>query len=312
MDASGDVRIVARVPGNTSLHDIAPDGRVLIARTDDRSGIAVHVPGDAGERDLSWLDSSGLADISPDGRRILFRETGVGGGPRMSAYLRGTDGSAAVRLGDGIARALSRDGRWAIVQAAFDSPHLDVMPTGPGQARRIERPGWRFLGARWLGMGQQLLVRAQEGNGPARLYVLDPEGATTRAVTPDDLPVRSSGWSVSPDGTTVAVSTGQQLELYPIAGGEARRVPGAWARWSVVGWIEGGLLVSEDPSAAGVVFRVDPVSGRRDRWADIQPQDPAGIMSLDLTSLVVTPDGRGYGYSWHRATSDLYLVDGWS
>ena len=31
MDAAGVVRIIARVPGNTSLHDVAPDGRVLIA-----------------------------------------------------------------------------------------------------------------------------------------------------------------------------------------------------------------------------------------------------------------------------------------
>ena len=35
------------------------------------------------------------------------------------------------------------------------------------------------------------------------------------------------------------------------------------------------------------------------------------MMTLDLGSLVVTPDGAGYGYSWHRALSDLYLVDGW-
>jgi hypothetical protein len=59
------------------------------------------------------------------------------------------------------------------------------------------------------------------------------------------------------------------------------------------------------------VFLVDPATGRRSAWADIQPRDPSGIMHLNLTSLVVTPDGRGYGYSWHRATSDLYLVKGW-
>jgi hypothetical protein len=34
-------------------------------------------------------------------------------------------------------------------------------------------------------------------------------------------------------------------------------------------------------------------------------------MRLDLGTLVVTPDGRGHGYSWHRALSDLYLVQGW-
>ena len=39
------------------------------------------------------------------------------------------------------------------------------------------------------------------------------------------------------------------------------KVPG---NAQVVGWIEGGVLVSEDPSAGGVVYRVDPASGRRE------------------------------------------------
>lgn len=56
---------------------------------------------------------------------------------------------------------------------------------------------------------------------------------------------------------------------------------------------------------------MDPATGRRSDWAVIRPQDPAGIMTLHVGSLVVTPDGRGYGYTWHRAISDLYLVDGW-
>ena len=152
MDASGTVRIVARVPGNTSLHDIAPDGRVLIARTDDRGGITVRAPGAATERDLSWLDSANLADLSPDGSRALFYEGGVGGGPKGSVYLRGTDGSPAVRLGDGTALALSPDGRWAIARTA--APHLDLIPTGAGTSRRLERPGltlWRLAGCPMAG-----------------------------------------------------------------------------------------------------------------------------------------------------------------
>ena len=64
-------------------------------------------------------------------------------------------------------------------------------------------------------------------------------------------------------------------------------------------------------SPGGPVFRVDPATGQRNPWADIQPRDPSGIMTLSLTSLVVTPDGRSYGYFWHRATSELYLVKGW-
>ena len=69
-------------------------------------------------------------------------------------------------------------------------------------------------------------------------------------------------------------------------------------------------MVAEDPEAGGTVFVVDPATGRRDTWADITPRDPAGIMNLNLATLVTTPDGRGYGYTWHRAVSDLYLVEG--
>jgi hypothetical protein len=154
-------------------------------------------------------------------------------------------------------------------------------------------------------------VLGQLEGGPPRLYALDIEGGATRAVTPDGIVVGYAGWAISPDGAMVAVSSARGLELFPIAGGPARSVPGSAEHDSVVGWIDSGLLVSEDPAAGGTVFRVDPTTGQRDTWAEIGPPDPAGIMNLNLSSLVVTPDGRGYGYTWHRATSDLYLVRGW-
>lgn len=310
MDASGDVRVVARVPGNTSLHDIAPDGRVLIARTDDRGGITVRTPGSAAERDLSWLDAANLADLSPDGSRALFYEGGVGGGPKGSVYLRGTDGSPAVRLGDGTAQALSPDGRWAITRTT--APHLDLIPTGAGTSRRLERPGLTLLSARWLPDGGRVLVQGRAREGVERLYVIDVDGTTITPVTPEGLAVGAARWVPSPDGSMVAVSTPNGPELFPISGGSPRRVPGTTGRSQVVGWIVSGLLISDDPLAGGQVDRVDPATGRRDIWADLQPQDPAGIMNLNLSMLVTTRDGRGYGYTWHRATSDLFLVRGWS
>lgn len=311
MRGAGNVRVIARVPGNTSLHDIAPDGRVLIARTDDRSGITVRVPGEARERDLSWLDSSNLADLSADGRRMLFTEGGVGGGPRNSTYLRGTDGSPAVRLSDGSAYALSPDGQSAIVRTLAGAPHLDVVPTGPGEPTQLARSGLQLLGARWLADGRRAVVRARPREGEARLYALDVAGDATTEVTPEGRTVEESGWAVSPDGATVAVSTADGVTLYPIDGGEPRDVPGIADRARVVGWIGRELLVAEDPVTSGTVLRVDPATGRRNTWINIRPNDPAGIMNMNLGTLVVTPDGLGYGYTWHRAVSDLYLVEGW-
>jgi hypothetical protein len=123
-------------------------------------------------------------------------------------------------------------------------------------------------------------------------------------------------WAVSPDGATVAITIGDSLVLQAIDGNTERRaerrVPGASAKWTVVGWIERGILISDDPVNSGTVFVVDPLTGRRDAWVEIKPTDPAGLMNLNLTSLVTTPDGRVYGYNWHRATSDLYVVEGWN
>jgi hypothetical protein len=310
MTTKGEARIVARVPGNVSLHDISPDGRILIARTDDRGGISVFAPGDTVERDFSWLDSPVLGDISSDGKRILFSENGVGGGPRGSVYLREVDGSQAKRLGDGRALALSPDGKWAITRTG--SPHLDLIPTGAGQARRLERSGLTLTHARWFPDGLRVLVRAEQADRRARLYALTVDSQDVVPVTPEELAVGSTGWALSPEGTRVAVNTPRGIELYPVPGGPARRIPGLAAEDRVLAWMTSGLLVSPDPPAAGSVFRIDPASGRRELWRDIQPRDPTGIMNLSLTTLVITPDGRSYGYYWHRAISDLYLVEGWS
>jgi tRNA A-37 threonylcarbamoyl transferase component Bud32 len=311
MNSAGTVRIVARVPGNTTLHDIAPDGRVLVARTDDRGGITVRAPGDAAERDLSWLDAGAIAAIAPDGQRILFSEQGVGGGPRMSSFVRAVDGGPAVRLGDGFAQSLSPDGRRAIVQPDFTGAYLEVIPTGAGSPSRLERPGLSLSFARWLADGRRAVVLAQPANGTAGLYVLDVDGTAVSAVTPSGIAVRRAGWAVSPEGSRVVVSTERGLVLFPVDGGESYLVPGT-EDLRAVGWIESGILASVDPVAGGVVYRVDAASGQREVWVDIQPRDPAGMMSVDLNSLVVTPDGRAYGYHWHRATSDLYLVEGWA
>jgi hypothetical protein len=77
-----------------------------------------------------------------------------------------------------------------------------------------------------------------------------------------------------------------------------------------IGWIDCGLLFSDDPNPLALrrVLLVDPMTGERQLWKEILPRDPAGIMNMG--SLVVTPDGRSYCYWRFHAVSDLYLIDG--
>ena len=58
----------------------------------------------------------------------------------------------------------------------------------------------------------------------------------------------------------------------------------------------------------GEVYRVDIRTGRQERWKNILPHDPAGIMVR--VSFCVTPDGRSSAYTRHRALTNLYVADG--
>ena len=112
---------------------------------------------------------------------LLFSEQGVAGGPGYAAYLRGTDGSPAVRLGKGDAHSLSHDGRWAI--ATDLSTHtLTLLPTRTGQPRTI--PSHGITAYSWAGFfpGDRRIIFAGAGNdGGTRAYVQDLDGGAPRA-----------------------------------------------------------------------------------------------------------------------------------
>ncbi len=170
---SGEVRPLLRIPGELALYDIAPDGRVLLTQVNRRVTLMARAPGETEVRDLSWFETSELADLSPDGRWILFTESGQGGGKRSSVYLRGTDGSPAVRLGDGKALALSPDRRWALALSATNPKQLALLPTGAGEPQALPAAAMDVVGARWRPDGKQLLVLGTEPGKGSRLYALD-------------------------------------------------------------------------------------------------------------------------------------------
>src|SRR5262249_8666970 len=129
---SGRDRVLARVPGALLLQDVSPDGRVLLARENVRREVSGLLSGND-ERDLTWLDWSFPTDLSTDGKTFLLEEQGEGGGASYSVYLRNTDGTPAVRLGEGRAFALSPDQKWAISRH-LDSPgQLLLLPTKAGE-----------------------------------------------------------------------------------------------------------------------------------------------------------------------------------
>ena len=302
LSRGGEVRPLLRVPDTLALLDIARDGRVLLAQVQRRSSLMAKAPGETAERDLSWFDASRAADLSADGRWLLFTEEGQGGGEQASVYLRGTDGSPAVRLGDGRGIALSPDGRWALAGSAKG---LTLLPTGAGEPRALPQPASVILrAAEWLAGGKQLLVLGTQPGQTDRIYLMDVGAKTARPLT--QAGVRF--WVSSPDGSRIAVLGVDGLKLYPIGGGEPRTPPVVLFRKEhPIQWRADGRALYMGRMAPGGYWidEVDLATGRRVRWKELRLADPAGFEFL-----LMAPGGAAYAYETSSFLSTLYLAEG--
>ena len=305
---AGKVRLLARVPGELTLLDVGRDGNVLLTRGIDRAGMVGMAPGETKERDLSWLDWSTPADLSADGKAVLFSEAGEGGGPKYAVYLRKTDGSPAVRLGDGNGSALSPDGKWAIARPNVAPAPVQLLPTGVGEAKPIAADSLNHIRARWLSDGKRFVFSGNQPGHGVQLYIESLDEGKARAISPEGV---SSNFVVSPNGDLVAaIASDQKIYTYPITSGEARLVPGAEAGDAPTGWSSDGrtLFVFRYGELPAKVVQVDLATGRRKPWKDLEPADSAGIDTI--SGIMMTPDAKGYVYGYVRTLCDLYLVEG--
>jgi len=308
VDLDGNQRTVDGAPADIAVADVSSAGKVLVTRNTARRGLIGTMPGDDTERDLSWLDWSRPSTVSPDGQWVLFEEQGQGGGPGYSVYIRKTDGSPALRLGDGSASDLSPDGQWAATVSLARPDQIVFLPLGPGDARTLRLPGFVIYAASWFPDGRRLLLVASEKGSLARLYVMDDEGATPKPISPEGI-----RWEVaiSPDGRLIGTAmTAGVPRIFPAAGGEPRPVPGAAPGDIPSIWSSDGrsLFVVVRTSPGARVDRLDLATGRRTSVKTLMPADRAGL--IDIAFVGLSADARSYVYSYRRVLSTLYLVDG--
>jgi eukaryotic-like serine/threonine-protein kinase len=313
---TGQQRLVSAMPGTLTLLDISRDGRLLLTRSSWRREVIGISGAGAKEQDLSWLDYSYPADVSADGKTLLFDEEGEGGGTLKAGrffytvYIRGTDGSPAVRLGDGTAVALSPDGKWVIAQNQDTLAQLVLLPTKAGESRfltndAINHTSW----GRWFPDGKRFLFSGNEPSHGVRLYVQNVTGGKPQPITPEGVDV--GAFAISPDGQLVAgVGPDEKGYLYPAAGGQPRPIPGFSPGEEPINWSEDGnsLFIYASGETPAQVYRLDITTGRRKLWKQLMPSDPAGVENIG--PILITPDGKTFVYGYHRNLSDLYLVEG--
>jgi serine/threonine protein kinase len=311
---SGKTRLVADAPLSEILADVSPSGRALVVQQNYRSSMTGVTPGDTAEKDVSWLDFSTPAELSRDGKLLLFEEWGEGGGPKGSVYLQRFDGSPPVRLGEGLALGLSPDGLWALTRVYSDPPRLLLLPTGPGEPRPIAAgEGLQYEEwARFLPDGKRVVFIATDAGRARHLYIQDLAGGAPKVVGKEEV---GSGGSteaaVSPDGTRVAANApDESLRLYAIDGSGSTAVAGAPTGQVALQWTPDGrrIYVVGFDSANIRVFLLDPATGRRELWRELHP-NPAGLM-YDNCNVVLTPDGRGWFAGYQHSLMNLYLAEG--
>lgn len=304
---SGKFRLLAAAPGDLTLHDVSPNGTAIIAIDDRERKIFFASLRAAEERELTWLDRAVLVAISADGKQVLFHEGGKGGGAFGTVFLRKTDGSAAVRLGDGYARALSPDQKWVLVGTPSTPPRFWAIPTGAGESIEL-KPGLENpnpIG--FAADSRRILLMGNEPGHQVRTFLFDPGSGKLQPVTAE-----GERAMLSPDGKFLGIRGNDGSPEIAAVDGDAppRVVKGAKPTDRFLQLTEDGraALVADFTDLTATVFRVNIDTGERQLIKTLEMKDPTG--GFGITRVVVTPDGQSFAYNTLRQLSELYLLQG--
>jgi len=306
---SGKVRTITNVPGGMWLEDLR-NGLALVVTHQRRIGIRGVPPGGKREVELGWFGWSLLGDLTPDGRKVLFEETGDGGGPNYTVFLRDTDGSPPVRIGEGVGLAISPDAKWVVTQPAKGGA-LSLVPTGAGEARQLTHDNVSYQKVRWLAGGTELLASGIEAGHGARDYVIELGNGNSKPITPEGV----VGVLPSRDGLSTAVlGPDGKWGIWPLNGdgNGLHPIPGLDASYRVLGWSAEGtsLYVASNRRRenSGTVYLVSTATGTMELRKIFGEDLPVGALSIAGSYLA--GDGGAYAYLYDQALSQVYVVRG--
>ncbi|MET0620944.1 MAG: protein kinase, partial [Thermoanaerobaculia bacterium] len=304
---AGKLRLIRTMQGTPALLDVRKDGGALITEDDYRASVLVFGPGEPAGKELTWFDWSNDRALSPDGKVMLFDESGEGGGPAGGVYLRPTDGAPAVRLGDGVGIALSPDSAWALTQVFSNPPHFVLVPVKAGQPKAFP-PGdlGRTAYGSFLPDGSKFVFVANAPGRGSRIYLQDLAGGPPKAISEEG--ITATRLFVSPDSRWIAaIGPDTRVHLYPLGGGSATDLPASRPSDFPAGWtVDGkGLYVSQQGIPCTLDL-IDIASGRRTHIRDLSGSDAGGVTSFGPVR--ITPDGGTMLVGAVRILSTLYQM----
>jgi hypothetical protein len=212
----------------------------------------------------------------------------------------------ATRIGDGDPTSISPDGKWVLSLIPTQPSKLILYPTGTGEARPIDISPVHILNtlSSWTSDGSQFLLTGAEENGPPRAYLVDATSGGARPVTPPG----TSDAIISPNGQHVVArnSASNRFFIYSSSEPESRPAEGLAADEAPIQWdISNHKLYVWNRKLPAKVFLVDVVTGSRELSLEITPAEVSGLLYGEI---LITPDGKSYGYRYRRVLADLFLA----
>jgi len=307
---SGKFRNLANVPGGMWLQDEdLRNGSVLAVTNRNRRDIRGKGPGDKDEHELGWFGWAILRDMTPDGKKIIFEEEGDGGGPNYTVFLRSTDGSPPVRIGEGVAGAISPDGKWVVTRPSKGG-NLSLVPTGAGESKTLTHDAVTYIGIRFLPDGKHLIALGAETGHGRRDYLIDLSSGDSKPITPEGI----ASLILSADGKSVAVrkSDGQR-GIWSLENGQFQPLSGIDdPKAFVFGWTQDGssLYVSSrtSPASPVTVSLLNLKTSKLEPWKTFGRDFGAGVTGIGAPYL--SADGNSYAYGYSRILSEAYVVNG--
>jgi eukaryotic-like serine/threonine-protein kinase len=302
----GKLRSLANVPGGVWMQDRRND-KVLVVTHRQRVGIRGIAAGQKEEHELGWFGWSILEGITPDGKKIAFEESGDGGGPNYTIFVRDTDGSPPARIGEGSCEGISPDAKWVATKPARGGP-LSIVPTGAGEARQLTHDSISYSHVHWMPDGKHLLTVGIEPEHGPRTYLIDLATGDSKPVTPEGI----SGNLLSPDGKSLAVyGTDGKLAIWPLDGSGIRPIPGLDSTYYAQRWSPDGasLYVASNRSQEKLakVSVVNIATGKIQPWKTFG-ETSAG--STGASAPFFSDDGSAYAYVYGTVLSEAYVVTG--
>ena len=302
----GTVELTAPGVGDATIQDIARDGRQLILREDVLSSIWLQRANAAFASDLSWLNHTFFPILSGDGLQLVFGDAAGAAGNSYGTMHRRTDGTPAVRLGDGAPLGVSRDKQWVL--SAVPLPvQLVAYPTGVGTARRLDHGEFAGItAAGFVNADTEFVVCGNARGESVRCYVGALAGGPLRPFLSES--VRSL--TVSPDGASVIANVADSgYRQVFLRDGTSRRVAGLDPSDAVLRFSpDGRALWTRKPNAVPVrVERVDLATGARNLLLPPFGIGRPGLLAVPGVSLADDP--RTYAYIERSAAGFLFELN---